>query len=117
MLHLRERNGSRVVVEATGKLTEADYHRLVPQLEHAMELGGKLRMMVRLLDFKGWTVGALIEDLGFDLQHRNDMEKIAVVGERRLEAFGVALSKALFSGELRYFEDEASALAWLDADA
>lgn len=115
MLRIRERNGNRVVVEASGKLDESDYRDLVPQLEHVIDTRGSLRLLVHLRDFHGWTGKGLWEDLRFDVKHRRDFERVAIVGERKAEEIGTQLSKPIFSGEMRFFEDEARAQAWLDA--
>lgn len=115
MLRIREREGNRVVVEASGKLDESDYRELVPQLEHVLDIAGSLRLLVHLRDFQGWTPKGLLEDLRFDLKHRNDFERTAIVGQRKLEELATQLSKPIFSGDMRFFEDEPSARAWLDA--
>lgn len=117
MLSIRERNGNRVVVEASGQLNEEDYRALVPQLEHVIDTAGSLRMLVRLRDFHGWTPKGLYEDLRFDVKHHGDFQRVAIVGENRAEEIGAQLSKPFFSGEIRYFEDEARAQEWLDAAA
>ncbi|HJL15860.1 MAG TPA: STAS/SEC14 domain-containing protein [Sandaracinaceae bacterium LLY-WYZ-13_1] len=117
MLSIRERTGDEVVVDATGKLDRSDYERLVPQLEHVIDTKGGLRLMVCLRDFHGWTPKGLLEDLRFDLKHRDDFERVAIVGEREIEKIGTQLSKPFFSGEMRFFQSEATARQWLEADA
>lgn len=86
MIEVREEgDGGRLVVVASGRLTEEDYRELVPRLHEAIERHGKLRLLILLRDFEGWTPKALIEDLRFDLRHRKDFERAAIVGERRWE--------------------------------
>lgn len=105
------------MVEATGKINDEDYRRLVPQLEHVIETAGSLRLMVRLLDFHGWTPKGLLEDLRFDMKHHGHFQRVAIVGEKATERVGTTLSKPFFSGDMRFFEDEPSAEAWLDEAA
>lgn len=101
-------------VDVQGKLTATDYEQLVPQLEQAIEQQDKLELLIRLNDFEGWTPGALVDDLRFDIRHRDDFDRIAVVGEKKLEELGTRLSAPFFSGEVRFFEDEDQAREWLN---
>jgi hypothetical protein len=102
------------VLDARGKLTHEDYERVVPRLEIAIEKAGKLRVLIRLEDFSGWTPASLLDEVRFDVRHRNDFEKVAVVGGSRWERVATRLSAPFFSGEVRFFEREDEAEAWLE---
>jgi hypothetical protein len=114
MMEVIERQGDLVEVRVSGKLQRADYARVVPQLESAIERG-PLRLLVELHDFEGWAPQALVDDLRFDLRHRDDFARIAVVGEAKLEALATQISKPIFRGETRFFEDLEEARRWLRA--
>lgn len=100
-------------IDVRGKLTRADYEALLPQLEEAIDQHGKLRVLIKLDDFHGWTPSALADELRFDIRHRNAFDRIAIVGDSTLEKLGTKLSAPFFSGETRYFENEASAREWV----
>ena len=102
-----------VTVSASGRLTPSDYEAVVPRLEDELEAYGALRLLIRLDDFKGWTPKALVEDLKFDFAHRKDVERVAVVGEHGIDRLATVLSKPMFRGEVRFFEDETEARSWL----
>lgn len=105
-----------IVLRASGRLTETDYEAAVPEIENALTLRGKpLRMMIRLEDFRGWHLGALWDELRFDARHRDDLGRIAVVGDAKWQEWGTKLSKPFFSNELRYFDwkEMDRAKAWL----
>ncbi len=102
-----------MVMEARDRLDQKDYERIVPALEEQIHRSGRLRMLVRLTDFHGWTPTGLIEDLRFDVRHRHDISKAAVVGDRKWEEVGSKLAAPIFDGEVRFFEDEDAALTWL----
>ncbi|WP_029058926.1 STAS/SEC14 domain-containing protein [Stappia stellulata] len=109
-----------IVIRASGTLTTQDYESAVPELEHALDLAnGALRVLVRLEDFRGWEIGALWQELKFDLKHLNDFGRIAVVGEGRLEDWATRLSAPFTKAETRFFplEKEAEAHAWLGLNA
>lgn len=110
-------NENVVDVTASGTLTSEDYDRLVPDLERLAAEHGPLRIYIELSDFKGWTPPALWKDIRFDARHQDDMERIAVVGEERLEEWGTKLSKPFIKADMRFFSsDEADeARHWLTA--
>lgn len=112
--HGRERE--MIVIRASGTLSSDDYARSVPEIEHAIDLSqGPLRVKLRLEDFHGWEIGALWRELAFDVRHRGDFGRIAVIGETGLEAWGTTLSAPFARAETRFFptgrENEAD--AWL----
>ena len=105
-----------IVVRASGTLTAKNYEIAIPELEHAMELSdGPLRILMRLEDFQGWEIGALWRELEFDLKHRGDFGRIAVLGETALEKWGTTLSAPFAKAEMRFFpmDCEEDALDWL----
>lgn len=110
MIEIREEgDAAHLVVVASGRLSEEDYRGLVPRLHEAIERHGGLRLLILLRDFEGWAPKALIEDLPFDLRHRKDFERVAIVGDRRWEEIGTRIAAPFFSGSMRFFEDEADA--------
>ena len=72
-ISLREEAGGKVlVIRLGGKLTKADYERFVPEVERLIRRHGKIRMLIQMHDFHGWTLSALWEDIKFDAQHFAD---------------------------------------------
>lgn len=110
------RDNDAIVVRASGTLTTWDFETAIPELEHAMELSdGPLRILMRLEDFRGWEIGALWRELEFDLRHRGDFGRIAVLGDSALEKWGTTLSAPFARAKMRFFPEdrEKDALAWL----
>ena len=115
-VEIREESQGKVfVIELTGKLTRQDYEHFVPETERRIKEHGKLRMLVRMHDFHGWELGALWEDIKFDVKHFADIERLALVGERKWEAGMASFCKPFTSAKVRYFDaahyDEA--IGWL----
>jgi hypothetical protein len=105
-----------VTLRAAGKLTPTDYDAAVPEIENLLDLEGKpLRLMIRLEEFRGWELGALWDELRFDVKHHDDFGRIAVVGDSKWQEWGTRLSNPFFGGEVRYFDwdDMDEARAWL----
>ncbi len=111
-----DRPNGFLILRASGVLTVADYTKAVPEMEYAIELLGKpLRVLLRLEDFRGWEIKALWEELKFDLRHRKDTGRIAVIGDSKLEEWGARLAGPVAKAEMRFFrfEDETEARRWL----
>ena len=58
-----EAGGEILVVKLSGKLTKEDYEEFVPEVERLIHQHGKVRMIVQMHDFHGWSLGALWQDI------------------------------------------------------
>jgi hypothetical protein len=113
MMTLRDGTHRFIEIEARGKLTRDDYARLGPELDQLVANRGRLRVLIRLEEFEGWTVGAAFEELRLDIRHRRDFERTAVVGDSTWEKIATRIAAPLFSGEVRYFAEPGAAVLWL----
>ena len=113
-----EASGHVLAINLTGKLDKEDYEHFIPEVERLIQEHGKLRMLVRMHDFHGWTAGALWEDLKFDMKHLRDIERIAMVGDKAWEHGMAVFCKPFTGATIRYFDQSEAdqALAWLEAD-
>ena len=103
---LREELGGKVlVIKLSGKLTKEDYQHFVPEVERLIGQHGKIRMLVEMHDFHGWSMGALWEDVKFDFKHFRDIERLALVGHRKWEAGMATFCKPFTSASVRYFDE------------
>ena len=78
--------------------------------------GGSVKLLILLEGFTGWERGAGWDDTEFFFSHRDDFEKIAVVGNPRFEAEVLAFTGAgLRKGPVKFFPEtgESDARAWL----
>jgi hypothetical protein len=114
---LTEKNGGRVLtVQLSGTIVKEDYTRFIPAAERLLKEHGKIRVLVDLHDFHGWTAGAAWEDIKFDAKHFNDIERLALVGETQW-AHGMAIfCKPFTTATVRYFDraKRNEADAWLE---
>lgn len=118
-VELNEKNGGKLLeVQLSGKLVKEDYALFVPTVERLIKEHGKIRMLVKMLDFHGWTAGALWEDIKFDAKHFNDIERIAIVGETKWEHGMAIFCKPFTSAKIRFFDCAVGneALVWLEGD-
>ena len=111
--------GKKLEVSLTGKLVKEDYEAFVPVVERLVEQHGKIRMLVVMHDFHGWTAGALWEDTKFAARHFSDIERLAVVGETQWQHGMAVFCKPFTAATIRYFDHSvrSEAQAWLAASA
>lgn len=110
--------GNLLEVRLTGKLTREFYEQLVPAVDAQIQQFGKLRILVLMHDFHGWTAGALWEDIKFDAKHWKDIERLALVGDSKWEQGMAAFCKPFTKASVRYFDQSQleAARAWLAED-
>jgi hypothetical protein len=107
--------GRIVLVSVTGKLHKEDYEAFVPEIERLTQKHGTIRALVELIDFHGWTIGALWEDTKFAARHFSDIERLAIVGERQWEKGMAVFCKPFTRAHVRYFDrsQKDRAVDWL----
>jgi len=114
MIEVMESKGNLLWLRATGKLTHRDYLEvLIPRLEEVIREHGQSRLLFHLdPEFQGWELGALWDDFKFDLKHRDDFEKLAVVGASRWADAAMKIFARFMTGEVRTLLPEQLAEAW-----
>lgn len=108
--------GRMLVIKVSGKLTKKDYEHFVPEIENIIKKYGKLKILFEMHDFHGWEIGALWEDIKFDLKHFSNIEQLAFVGNKKWEKGMSVFCKPFTSAEIRYFElnEIDDAYKWLE---
>lgn len=98
-----------------GKLEKQDYDLLVPETERLIAQHGKIRFLVELIDFRGWSAGALWEECKFACHHLKDVERMAMVGDRAWEKGLSVFMKPFTGAKLKYFDiaEKQAALDWI----
>jgi hypothetical protein len=99
-----ENDGCTLTVRVTGRLVKADYDRFVPQVERLIRERGKIRLLFEMHDFHGWSAGAAWEDLRFGLRHCRDIERMAIVGQKRWQETMAGFCRPFTKADIRYFD-------------
>ena len=111
-----ETDGNILVVKATEKLTARDYEEVfIPEVSQLIQKYLKVRVVVFLDEnFSGWEIGAAWDDARFGIQHRNDFEKIAVVGGPKWVKWATKISSHFMDGQVAIYDtsDFQSAVDW-----
>jgi hypothetical protein len=113
-----ERTGGELYLslKATGKLTHSDYELITPMLDSALEgvRSPRIRAFLDMSALEGWEPRAAWDDFKLGMKHGHQFTKIAILGHKRWQELSAKVGAWFVSGDVRYFEDEAAALAWLD---
>jgi hypothetical protein len=97
--------GKIVTLTFREQLRKEDFEEFVPRIEGFMGDGSKIRLLVELQDFKGWTAGALWEDTKFATRHFNDIDRLAVVGDLKWEKGVTVFVKPFTGASVQYFDE------------
>ena len=99
-----EIDGAVVGVRITDVLRLADQQAVQAVLKDLLEKYSKARLLVVVDHFQGWERNAGWGDVGFLMEHGDDIEKIAVVADERWkdQAF-VFAGKGLRATEIEFF--------------
>jgi len=109
---LQPAKGNVIGFMLSGRLHDADYRVLVPEIEALIEREGKIRLLIQLEDFHGWDLHAAWDDVAFDIKHYHDLERIALVGDQAWEKWMVKLSKPFTGAEIMFFPSDEIDEAW-----
>ena len=110
---LKESSGNVVGFVLGGKLHDDDYKSFVPQMERIIEREGKVRILAYFHDFRGWDLHAAWDDMAFGTKHFRDIEKFALVGDRKWEEWMARLCKPFTRAEVKYFDVQELDQAWV----
>jgi len=66
--------------------------------------------------FHGWEAGALWDDIKFDVKHFADIERLAMIGEKKWQHGMATFCKPFTKANIRYFDHAkaADARLWLN---
>lgn len=103
-------------IEATGKVTHADYQNiLIPAVEKSLAKGPLKLLYVIGSEFTDFEPKAIMNDTALGLKHWRDFPYIALVTDIDWIKNAARLFAPFFPGEIRLFSlsERASARAWI----
>lgn len=113
-----ERTGDEffLSLKIQGKLTHKDYETITPLLDSALAevKSARLNALIDGTALDGWETRAVWDDFKLGLKHGREFEKIAIYGNKQWQKVLAKVGSWFIAGEIRYFEDEENAIAWLN---
>jgi len=104
-------------LKAVGKLTHEDYKRITPMIDSALSMvkEPQVKVLIDGTQMEGWELRAAWDDFKIGLKHGNEFKRIAIYGNKNWQEITAKIGSWFISGEVKYFDDEGDALAWLNA--
>lgn len=104
-----------LMLKASGKLTHQDYEIITPLIDSALAQvkQPKIKALINGIELEGWEPRAAWDDLKLGLKHGNQFVKIAIYGNKGWQEMAAKVGAWFVSGEVKYFENEETALSWL----
>ena len=112
----RQEKPDLVHVTLRGRIAPADHAALLACVAQATGRAGRVRLLIVLRDFEGWTSGEEWGDDALLLQDDSAIVKAAIVGQERWKDDVFTFVARPFRGiPIEYFDSEAAARSWLSA--
>jgi hypothetical protein len=106
-----------VTVTVLGEFTLADFKEFEDLVNFKVQFGGPVNLLFDLREMADFTVDMALEEIKFSRQHGNDFRRIAVLTDSQWVTWSAWLSQVVISADMRVFQDEEDARAWLTLEA
>lgn len=101
---LVENTGSLLVVNITGKLSKPEIDAAQRVAIDVIQREGRARILIIAENFEGWEAKGNWDDVSFMMKYDPQIERIAVVGEKKWEDLVIAFTgKGMRSAQVEYF--------------
>ena len=104
----------RVNVTVYGEFTLADFKEFEATVGDTVSVDGSVDLLFDLRQMADFTLDVAWEDIVFARAHANDFRRIAVLTHSQWVAWSAWLSQIFVQAQMRVFDDESEARAWLD---
>ena len=106
-----------VRVACVGEIQLADYEVSLPAFEKIVKTRKPLRLLLDWTRLSGWSQESDSQTFFFRIEHRGDMERVAIVSERKWRS-AASEFESLVNAEVRFYDtsSENEAVRWLRND-
>lgn len=104
----------RVEVNVYGEFTLADYKEFEDMVNYKVRFHGPVDLYFDLRQMADFTLDVAWEEVVFARAHKSDFKRIAVITHSEWVAWSAWLSQIFVQAEMRLFDNEPEARAWLD---
>ena len=111
-----ENTEKMVALTVFGEFTLADYKEFEDVVNYHIQFEGQVDLLFDLRQMVGFTLDVAWEEIKFSRQHAGDFRRIAVLIEDQWLTWSAWVSQLFVNAEVRVFDDEDEARAWLAAD-
>jgi hypothetical protein len=109
---LKESSKEVLGIKLSGKLTDDEYKRFVTEVEKIISDKGTIKLLM-IVDYpQDFDLKAAWDDSVFWVKHINDIERIAIVGQKGWEKWLEFLEHPFIKTEVRYYNISQLQEAW-----
>lgn len=114
-----ESAGNVLGYQVIGDISKEDYATLVPEVQAVVDEQGSVKLLLDMEQFKSEKPEAWGSDFSFGHTYRKQIEKMAIVGDKKWEKGLAKLAEPFYAREAQYFHtaDIADAWSWLKEDS
>lgn len=107
-----ESGGSVLGLRAIGHITRADYEELTPICEDLITQEGQIQVLIDMQGFELEEPSAWRADFHFGREFHNKIQRMAIVGDMRWEAWMADFCRHFYAVESRFFHTSDIEVAW-----
>ena len=115
MINIEHRD-KLVAVAIFGEFALADYKEFEELVTYKIQFGGQIDLLFDLRQMAGFTLDVAWEEIKFSREHAGDFHRIAVLTEDQWLTWSAWVSQLFVAADVRVFDEEDEARAWLAAD-
>ena len=114
---IRADNRILLSLKAVGTLSHADYLLITPMIDTALKgfSETRIKLLFDASELVGWELRAAWDDFKLSLAHGSEFEKVAIYGQQNWLHLAAKLGSWFINGQIKYFEQEEQAVAWLNS--
>ncbi len=113
MITVEEKDSETVQLNLVGEITGEDYKKIRPKLEKLFSITGRKKFLFNMNQASSFTLGAVLQDIKFDLQHFKFIGTTAVVSTKKMAERLTKIVDAIYPVKIERFDDVGSAFQWL----
>lgn len=109
-------NSFFLTLKVIGKLTHADYEKITPMLDSALEgvKDPEVKMYIDATELEGWELRAAWDDFKIGLKHGNQFSRVAILGNEKWQEYTAKIGSWFIAGKVQFFDNSEAAFNWLE---
>jgi len=113
MINVEKKDSTTIQLNLEGEITGEDYKKIKHELEAVFKKNGRQKFIFNMNQATKFTLGAVLQDIKFDLQHLKFIGTTAVVSTKPMAETFTDIVDSIYPVKIERFDDVSSASQWL----
>jgi hypothetical protein len=107
--------GNLIAIRISGVLSKSDYPEFLALTKQKVTEFEDISLYIEIENFQEITLQSIWEEIKFEFRYFNNIDKLALVGEKDWQRRAASVLTALTTAEVKYFDkkDKDIALTWI----